>query len=615
MPSSYNRLEFPSGFSLPNQRSESISGGKAITREKIVHYTGSLMMPGLGMLVGFLGGLGAVAFRYLIGLFQTLIYGSGSDLTTIVQGLPWWKVVLGPAIGGAFVGPLVYFLAREAKGHGVPEVINAVARQGGVIRKRVVVVKTLASAICIGSGGSVGREGPIVQIGSALGSTLGQILRLSQGEMRVLVACGAAAGIAATFNAPMAGAIFALEIILADFALPTFTPIMLSSVIATVVSRAFLGDYPAFRVPPYQLESPWEIAFYCILGLLAGLVAAGFIVTLYKSEDIWDNWKIPDYMKASLGGIVIGIIALRFPQIMAVGYDSIGKALVNEEVWTILVLLVPLKILATSITIGSGGSGGIFAPSLFIGAMLGGAFGSAVHALFPSVTANPGAYAIVGMGAVVAGTTHAPIQAFLIIFELTQDYWIIPPLMICCVIATFVSRGIKRESIYTLKLLRRGIDIEAGRDVNVLKSMLVQDFMTWQPETVEESMPLRDLIQVLPFSQHTSFPVVDSEGNLVGMLSLRDFREAVFEESLRDVVIVRDIATIPAISVTTEDNLAKALALINENGIERLPVVRSGENPKKVVGILSQRDVMSAYNRALAARGLQESLNYPRNSM
>ncbi|MGO9572221.1 MAG: chloride channel protein, partial [Desulfomonilaceae bacterium] len=452
-------LEASSAFSPSDHVSESIPGRYTISREKIFYYTGGLMMPGLGMLVGLLGGLGAVAFRYLIGLFQTLVYGSGSDLAAVVQALPWWKVMLGPAIGGAFVGPLVYFLAREAKGHGVPEVMNAVARKGGVIRKRVVIVKTLASAMCIGSGGSVGREGPIVQIGSALGSSLGQILRLSHNEMKVLVACGAAAGIAATFNAPIAGAIFALEIILADFALPTFTPIILSSVIATVVSRAFLGDYPAFHVPPYQLESPWEIGFYCILGLLAGLVAVTFIVALYKSEDLWDDWKIPDYMKASLGGIVIGIMALRYPQIMAVGYDSIGKALLNQEVWTVLVLLVPLKILATSITIGSGGSGGIFAPSLFMGAMLGGAFGCAVHALFPSVTANPGAYAIVGMGAVVAGTTHAPIQAFLIIFELTQDYRIIPPLMICCVIATFISRGIKRESIYTLKLLRRGIDI------------------------------------------------------------------------------------------------------------------------------------------------------------
>jgi chloride channel protein, CIC family len=605
MSAHYQGAEASSAFAPHALGSHSIDR-PAVTGARPLLYSGNLIMPGLGMLVGFLGGLGAVAFRYLIGFFQTLIYGSGSDLVAVVHSLPWWRVVLGPAIGGAFVGPLVYFLAREAKGHGVPEVMNAVARHGGLIRKRVVIVKTLASAMCIGSGGSVGREGPIVQIGSALGSSLGQILRVPYDQMRVLVACGAAAGIAATFNAPMAGAIFALEVILADFALPTFTPIMLSSVIATVVSRAFLGNYPAFQVPPYDLESAWEIGLYCVLGLLAGLVAISFTVTLYKSEDLWDAWKIPDYLKASIGGIIIGVVALRYPQVMAVGYDSIGKALLNQEVWTVLVLLVPLKILATSITIGSGGSGGIFAPSLFMGAMLGGAFGCAVHALFPGITANPGAYAIVGMGAVVAGTTHAPIQGFLIIFEMTQDYRIIPPLMICCVIATFVSRGIKRESIYTLKLLRRGIDIEAGRDVNLLKSMLVKDFMTWHPETVRESTPLRDLIQILPFSQHTSFPVVDNEGNLVGMLSLRDFREAVFEEGLLDVVIARDIATIPAISVMQEDSLDKALALINENGIERLPVIRDGERPIKVVGILSQRDIMSAYNRALEARGLTE---------
>jgi chloride channel protein, CIC family len=583
---------------------------RSTTRSQILRYVGGLMMPGLGVLIGLLGGLGAVAFRYLIGLFQTLIYGFDADLGTLAHTLPWWRILLGPAIGGAIVGPLVYFFAREAKGHGVPEVMNAVARHGGVIRKRVVIVKTLASALCIGSGGSVGREGPIVQIGSALGSSLGQILKVTDNELRVLVACGAAAGIAATFNAPIAGAIFALEIILADFALPTFTPIILSSVIATVVSRAFLGNYPAFRVPTYDLESPWEIGFYCILGLLAGLVALAFIVTLYKSEDLWDSWKIPDYAKAAIGGILIGTMALWVPQIMGVGYDSIGKALLNQELWPILILLVPLKILATSITIGSGGSGGIFAPSLFMGAMLGGAFGCAVHALFPSITATPGAYAIVGMGAVVAGTTHAPIQAFLIIFELTQDYRIIPPLMICCVISVFVARGIKKESIYTLKLLRRGIDIQAGRDINVLKTMLVKDFMTWHAETVKESMPLRDLIQILPFSRHTSFPVVDDEGNLVGMLSLRDFREAVFEESLLDVIIARDIATIPAIAVTTEENLDTALNLVNENGIERLPVIRQGERPTKVVGVLSQRDIMSAYNRALEAEGLRERLTH-----
>jgi CIC family chloride channel protein len=581
----------------------------AHTDSKIQHYAyhyRHLVLPALGMIVGLFGGLGAVLFRHLISLFQMVIYQGSGDLSVLVSSLSWWHVVLGPAIGGAVVGPVVYFLAREAKGHGVPEVMNAVAIEGGVIRKRVVVVKTLASAMCIGSGGSVGREGPIVQIGSAIGSSLGQMLRLPDDQMRVLVGCGAAAGIAATFNAPIAGAIFALEIVLADFEMTTFTPIILASVIATIVSRGMLGNDPAFHVPAYAMESPVELGLYVVLGLIAGLVAVTFTVMLYKVEDIWDAWKFPEYLKAAVGGMMIGCMGLYFPHILGVGYNAIGSALWNTEVWYILLMLVPIKILACSITIGSGGSGGIFAPSLFMGAMAGGAFGFAVNHLFPGYTAEPGAYAVIGMGAVVAGTTHAPIQAFLILFELTQDYRIIPALMIACVIACVVATRVRRESIYTMKLIRRGVDIRSGRDVNLLKNLKVADFMTEDPVTVFERTPLRQLIHILTSSQHTSFPVTDDDGNLVGMLSLRDFRQAVFEDDLLDIIITRDLATIPAISVTTEDNLDTALTLINENGIERLPVV-SGKGPsQKVLGILSQRDVISGYNQALEARGLRE---------
>ncbi len=579
--------------------------------ERFLGETG-LVLPFLGIVVGLMGGFGALAFRYLIGFFQTIIYSTDGDLATAAACLPWWRVVLGPAIGGLVVGPLVYFFAREAKGHGVPEVMDAVATKGGRIRKRVAFVKIMASAVCIGSGGSVGREGPIVQIGSALGSGLGQILRLSDNQVRVLVACGAAAGIAATFNAPIAGSIFALEVILGDFALQTFTPIILSSVMATEVSRILIGNYPAFEVPPYELVFPMELVLYCFLGVIAGVVAVSFTVTLYKVEDLWDSLKFPEYLKATVGGLIIGTIALTFPQIMGVGYDSITKALLDQETLIILILLVPLKILATSITIGSGGSGGIFAPSLFMGAMLGGAFGGVCHHIFPMHTAEPGAYAIVGMGALVAGTTHAPIQAFLILFELTQNYKIIAPIMICCVISTFVARKLRRESIYTMKLLRRGVDIRAGRDVNILKNMRVKDFMTKRTETVFEGISLRELIKILQKSRHSTFPVTDHEKTLVGMLSLKDFREVVFEDSLFDIVVARDIATIPAISVTPEDNLETALQLIDLNGIGRLPVVKSVDGHEKLVGILSQSDITAAYNHELGKRGLMERLKQGR---
>jgi CIC family chloride channel protein len=284
-----------------------------------------------------------------------------------LQSLPWYLKLLIPTAGGAVVGPLIYYFAREAKGHGVPEVMEAVAMRGGAIRPRVVVIKSLASAISIGTGGSVGREGPIVQIGSAAASTIGQLLGLTGQRLRVLLACGASAGIAATFNAPIAGVFFSVEIILGNYAIATLTPLILSSVAATAVSRAYLGDIPAFFIPPHVMISVWEILFYAVLGALAGVAADAFTKTLYAAEDMFDYVKVPEYIKGAIGGTLIGVGLLCFPQIYGVGYETITKLLNGQEVLTIALALVGVKILATSMTIGSGGSGGIFAPSLFIG--------------------------------------------------------------------------------------------------------------------------------------------------------------------------------------------------------------------------------------------------------
>jgi len=328
----------------------------------------------LAVIVGLAGGFGAIGFRYLIEFFQSISYGSVGNLIDAVQLIPWYFRIGIPAAGGLLVGPLVYFFAREAKGHGVPEVMEAVALRSGIIRKRVVFIKSLASAICIGTGGSVGREGPIVQIGSAIGSTIGQELKVSADRIRTLVGCGAAAGIAATFNAPIAGLMFALEIVLGDFGLATFSPIVISSVAATAVSRYFLGDAPAFIVPAYELISAWELPLYVILGLFCALVGVTFTKVLYRLEDMFDGLKFPEYLKAVLGGLILGAMALVFPHLLGVGYEAIDLALIQELSWWLMFLLVLCKILATSITIGSGGSGGIFAPSLFMGAMAGGFF-------------------------------------------------------------------------------------------------------------------------------------------------------------------------------------------------------------------------------------------------
>jgi CIC family chloride channel protein len=557
----------------------------------------------LAVIVGAAGGLGAVGFRYLISIFQTLAYGGENDLLQLVVNLPWYYRVTIPVIGGLIVGPLVYFFAREAKGHGVPEVMEAVAIKGGVIRKRVVVVKTLASAISISTGGSVGREGPIVQIGSAIGSALGQFMKVSADRMRILVGCGAPAGIAATFNAPIAGSMFALEIILGDFGLATFSPIVISSVVATAVSRAYLGDTPAFIVPVYELVSAWELPMYLFLGLFCALVGITFTKTLYRIEDLFDEIKFPEYLKGIIGGLFLGVASLVFPQILGVGYGAIDMALMQQMAWWLLLVLVPAKILATSITIGSGGSGGIFAPSLFLGAMAGGVFGAVVHQLFPNITASPGAYSIVGMGAVVAATTHGPLAAILILFEMTGDYKIILPLMLSCIIAAIASGQLLRDSIYTLKLARRGIDIKEGKEVNVLKSMFVKDVMNPNVETIPEALPLGQMAERISKSKFNSFPVLNPENELIGILSFNDYNEAIFDENLKDLVVARDLATTDLVTISMDDNLWTALEKISAKDFAVLPVV-SAQEPNKLAGVISRRDIIGAYNKAVLKKSL-----------
>ncbi len=564
------------------------------------------IMAVLAVAVGLAGGFGAVGFRYLIDFFQNLAYGSSEELLNVVLALPWYLKVWVPAAGGLVVGPLVYFFAREAKGHGVPEVMEAVALKGGVIRKRVVFVKTLASAISISTGGSVGREGPIVQIGSAIGSTLGQLLKVSQDRMRTLVGCGAAAGIAATFNAPIAGSMFALEVVLGEFGLATFSPIVISSVVATAVSRAFLGDIPAFIVPAYELVSVWEFPLYFGLGLFCAVVGVTFTKVLYRIEDLFDDFKFPEYLKAIIGGMILGAGGLFFPQILGVGYGAIDLALMQKmALWLFLVLAV-VKILATSITIGSGGSGGIFAPSLFLGAMAGGFFGVVVHQLFPTVTASSGAYSLVGMGAVVSATTHGPLTAILILFEMTGNYKIILPLMLSCIVANLFAGQLMKDSIYTLKLVRRGIDIREGKEVNVLKSMFVKDVMNRDVETIAEGSALEEMTDKISKSKFNSFPVLDAENKLAGILSFNDYSEAIFDEDLKGLVVAKDLASENVLTVSVDDDLYTALVKISRKDFSTMPVV-SPDDPAELVGIVTRRDIIGAYEKAVLKQSLFKS--------
>ncbi len=551
------------------------------------------------ILVGVSTGLGAIAFIWLIDQFQHFFF----DI--VHAGLiPWlgvFAIVLIPVLGSLISGPLITRFAREAKGHGVPEVMQAIALRGGRIRPQVVVIKALASAACIGSGGSAGREGPIVQIGSALGSVTGQVFHLSVDRIRNLVACGAAAGIAAVFNAPIAGTIFAMEVILGEFTTAYFGNVVIAAVTASIVSRRFLGDTPAFSVPAYAMVSPWELLFYAVLGILAALTAWLVVTSLYWFEDLFDNWKFPDAFKPAVGGVLLGVLAIFLPDTMGAGLEFIEQAITGHLAWGLMAVLIFGKMLATNFTLGSGNSGGVFAPSLFVGAMLGGAYGELVHTAFPAITAAPGAYALVGMAALFAAATHASITAIIIVFEMSGDYRLILPLMFATVISTLLSERLRQGNIYTLKLLRRGIQLRSGRDVDVMQGVFVEEAMARQLETVPLDMNLRDLMAEFSRLNRRALPVVDENGDLYGIVSVSDVDRAIDKGMSITQTTVREIATTDLLVAYPDETIADVLRRLNVRDVGRLPVV-ARDNPKKLLGVIRRSDILKAYNIALTNR-------------
>jgi CIC family chloride channel protein len=557
---------------------------------------GSLYLVLLSLAVGIGAGLAAVAFRWLIVGATQLFSGSADYAGT--QGhpanhwVPWLGpafVVLAPAVGGLIYGPLVHRFAREARGHGVPEVMYAVARKGGRIKGRVAVVKALASALTIGSGGSVGREGPIVQIGSALGSRLGTLAGSTEAQLRTLVACGAAGGIAATFNAPLAGVFFALELILRDFAARSFAAVMLSSIAASVVGRALLGNYPFLELPAFTVSNPAEMLLFALLGVLAGSLGVVFSKVLYAVEDACDwLWRGPEWLRPAVGGLLLGCLLLVLPQMYGVGYPVLQNSVLGKYALGFLLLLAAAKIVATSLTIGIGGSGGVFAPSLFIGATAGAAFGQAAAVVFPSLNGQAGAFALVGMGAVFAGSTRAAITAGLIIFELTGEYSLILPLLLAVIAATAVSALVTGDTIYTRKLLRRGVDISAPKPKAALAGHIVAEAMRLPQESVVESLSAREAGQLLARTGGQALPVVDGEGRLVGVIT-----SGVLATGLEDDDAARLTAgflALPVAPLGADDPLDEAAELVlAAQETDGLPVV---DGDGLLGGWLATQDVL-----------------------
>ncbi len=535
----------------------------------------------MALVVGGGAGLGAVGFRWLIFGFTWLATGReqfGQQGRVDSLHLPWLGLgffLLIPVVGGLLYGPLIQRFAREARGHGVPEVMLAVADNGGRIRPQVSIVKALASALCIGTGGSVGREGPIVQIGSAFASSLGQLVKMSESRLRILVACGAAGGIAATFNAPLTGVFFGFEIVLRAFSLDAMFATLLSAVTADLVSRAFFGSAPFFSQIPHDLSIAHDPAYLLIgvLGLLAGLVGFGFKTFLYRLEDVVDKiWKgRPEWARPAVGGLALGALLLALPQMYGVGYPVMDRIIAGREVLWFIVILMVGKIVASSLTLSIGGSGGIFAPSLFTGAAGGMAFGIVANHLFGSSVGPPAVYAVVAMGGVFAAATHSPLTAIASVVEMTGNFSLMLPVMLVSGIAAAVSKRFSYGSIYTTKLLRRGIDIERPKTTGVLQALTVADVM--------QSLPRNDRTELANYAQ---FPG----------------RPAATDRAQWEALVGPTVVTRRPQALMSDETLEQALRQLDLYGLVGLPVL--SPDRRHLTGWMTRRDVIRAIAESLS---------------
>ena len=560
----------------------------------------------LALIVGIGAGFGAIFTEWLVEVVHDVFFEK--KLWGLLEFAGIYHLVIIPALGALIFGPIIIHFAREAKGHGVSEVLEAVSVSGGRIRPRVGVVKSLSSALCIGTGGSVGLEGPIAQIGSALGSTVGQIFTLTEERIRLLLACGAGAGIAATFHAPLTGSIFALEIILGHLEARYFSAVVISAVVADTIAQFFHKE--VLVVPLYTLVSFWELFLYAILGVLAGLGAVSFTKVLFWMEELWDKLPVSEYLKPVLGGLLLGLFGLiaffqadGFPRFFGMGYSTMSDALNGELALHLIFALFLIKIFTTSLTLGSGGSGGTFTPSLFMGAMLGGSFGHVVNSWFPNITAAPGAYALAGMAAFFAGAAHAPMTSIFVAFELTGNYHIILPIMLATVISTLVAQSIHPSSMYTLKLVRRGIKVRRGapgQELFVMDTVTVGEAMSQEVEVVPLTMPLPQLMDELNRTHRHGFPVVDEAGELVGVVSIKDLDNAIAAGTVQEKTVA-DIATTDVLVAYPYEPMGAALQRLGVRQISRLPVVKE-EGSRKLIGIVLRTDIINAYHKALANR-------------
>jgi CIC family chloride channel protein len=573
--------------------------------------------------IGVVGGLLGAATDLLIGLVQTVLWGSRGDLLTIVPKVHRWVVVAAPAIGGALLGVILWLSRRrfrgktsggktsgEASGEGMAMLIEAVALSGGKIAPRPVLINAVAAIVTVGAGGSLGREGPMIRMGAMLSSWMGQRLGLPPHRLKILVGCGAAAGLAATYNIPIGGTLFAMEVILGNFALEIFGPIVASSVIATLIARSITGNRPLYAAPEYALSSGWEMLLYAGLGVAGAFASVLFMRGVSLGEKAFARLRfLPRPLHPLVGMALLGGIGLYVPHALGRGYGTINLALagtlrlperfaLSPELTGLLLLGIALvKLAATALTRGCGGAGGMFTPSLAFGALVGGAYGSFMHALWPHIASPYGAYAAVGMAAVMAGTSYAPISAILILFEFTGNYDLILPVMLAAILSSLLARALHPYSIYTESLRGKGIDLRM--DEAVLAGLKAENLMRADPQTLRPGESYADVVKKFLSTPRQRLFVIGDDRKLLGAVSIHDIKYALENPETLTAVVALDLMTPVERLIHPDERLHLATEIFAQSDYERLPVVDADGT---FLGILAKRDLLAVYAQEVLGR-------------
>jgi len=565
----------------------------------------------IGILIGAAAGLGALAFNWMVDTGTSLFTGDlvsflapGHDPDRLLLGFPLgrWMMLWIPALGGLISGVIVYRFAPEAEGHGTDSMIESFHRKKGVVRKRTPVVKAIASALTIGSGGSAGKEGPITQIGSAFGSILASYLGVSDRERRIMLLAGAAGGMGAIFKSPLGAALFAVEVLYSkeDFEFEALIPSILSSFVAFTVFTVIDGTATIFHIPAFSLATPAQLPIYVVLGILCALVGYLWIGAFYGARNrFFRLLRLPRPLKPGLGGLMVGMIAFFLPEVLGGGYNWIQSAIDGHLAFGLMAALVLGKIAATSCTISSGGSGGAFAPSLFIGAMLGGSYGSLSARIFPHIVTEPAAFVLVGMGGFLAGVAKVPIAAIIMVAEMTGGYSLILPMMVVSGLSYLL---LGRTTLFEKQVPTR-VDSPAHVGdylVDIMDRLTVRDAVAPERkvETIPEGMGFEEMIRIMADSSQQDFPVVSARGALIGILSMTDLRQAMADPAIHSLLVAKDLAVTGVTAVTMADSLNTALKIMAHLNVRELPVV-TAEERKEVIAIVSRKDITRAYHEEM----------------